>query len=159
MSEIEYVDLNKEINAIVYKNGQMARGNAECEERRIAANQIWQFANFYNGNGSVIPDEEIRVGKDYKGNAEIRIAKGGNGLWAVATSYMLPNQGASSAISVFERIGFKSRDDAILAGILKLQNSLKRIADRESEYRSDRQMADILIKLLEEQKRPQLDLF
>ncbi|NRB50825.1 MAG: hypothetical protein HRU41_24360 [Saprospiraceae bacterium] len=159
MAEVEYIDLSDRINAIVYKNGQMARCPQQYEERRIEANHIWGFRNFYGGNGAVIPDEEIRVGKDYKGYVEIRVAEGGNGLWAMTTVYMLPNQGASSAISVFERIGFKSKDDAILAGVIKLQNILKRISEKDNIYEADKEMARCLIQLLEELKMPQLDLF
>ena len=157
MIEIEYIDLSKEINSIVYKNGLTARGGEEYNERAKEANKIWRFET--NGHSVVTPDEVIHLGTDYKYNAEIRIAKGGNDLWAMSTSYMLPNQGSSSPISVFERIGFRLKDDAILFGIQSLQKRLEKIMNTEHERKSDKDGARYLINLLEEQKKPQLDLF
>lgn len=159
MSEIEFVDLSNEIDPIMYQGGRSAKNGREYVERTKEVNQIWKFKAFYCEGGAVIPDKEFRIGEDYRCCAEIRIAEGGNGLWAMAIGYSLPNQGSSSPISAFERIGFKDKDDARMAGIIKLQNSLERVANSQYCENSDKKMALELIELLEQQKRPQLDLF
>ncbi|GJM36499.1 MAG: hypothetical protein DHS20C18_55000 [Saprospiraceae bacterium] len=158
MSTIEFINLSEQINSIVYQDGCYPEGEIEWNDRRRKANLIWQFKNFQSEHGAVIPDEIIRLDRKYS-YVEIKIAKGGNDLWAMVPSYMLANQGVTSPISVFERISFKSRDDAILAGILSLQNQLKRISDRTDTNNSDKKMAMYFFRLLEEQKKPQLALF
>ena len=157
MEKVEYVDLSKAINAVIFKNGSEANNGEEYKESAKEANKIWQFQ--LNDRGNVILDETICFGEKFTNSAEIIIAKGGNGLWAMSVSYVLPTQGSGQPLTVFERIGFKSKDDAVLAAILTLQNRLKNVLDREDSSVNDYKAAQHLYDLVELRKKPQLSLF
>lgn len=88
--------------------------------------------------------------------AEIRAAAGRNGLWAMSTSYMLPESGAGSAPNVWNSMAYHSRDDARAAGLLALESRFRKIAARSGP---DAKAALKLLDLLDAERTPQLQLF
>lgn len=86
-------------------------------------------------------DEVIRIeaGRSF---AEIELACAPSGLWAMATDYRLPNSGAGSAPSIWNRHAFRSRDDARTVGLLSLRERMQVIAQRGA---SDASAARLLI--------------
>jgi hypothetical protein len=156
MENIEYVSLEDLINPILARE----RTGSEAEkfdQQATEARAIWKFKSYYSICAPV-EDEKIRFTKDNRHSAVIYLAYGGNGLWAMSWGIMLPNSGQLSGLSVFNTKGYKTKEDAILAGIYEIEDCIEKALKTRLESKIEIKVARQILELLNERKRPQLGL-
>lgn len=151
--------------ALDLRSAQQAIRAAHGPRYHVSDQALWEVAALWgiapqhgriNPHGVFDPiDETIRIeaGRSY---AEIELARAPGGLWAVSTDYHLPNSGAGSAPSVWNRFAFFSRDDARTAGYARLRERFTAIGERDSP---DAQAAKQLIAKLQAMQFEQMELF
>ncbi len=156
MENVEYVSLEDLINPILYRE----RTGSEAEkydQRAIEARAIWKFKSYRNISIPV-EDEKVKFTKGKKNYAEIRLAHGGNGLWAMSWGIMLQTCGQFFGISVFNIKGYKTKEDAILAGIYEIEDYIEKALKTRLKSKIEIKAARQILELLNERKRPQLGL-
>lgn len=109
-----------------------------------------------NQHGVFAPVDEVIRLEAGRSVAEIELARAPSGLWAVATDYHLPNSGAGSAPSVWNRHAFRSRDDARTVAVFTLRERMQMIAQRGG---SDGSAARSMITEIDASRAEQMQLF
>lgn len=91
---------------------------------------LWGDADC-NDSGVFERDENIRIELDGQRSwyGEVRIAVAPNGWHAIATSYWYGQGGGGSCPSVWNRIAWTTRDEAVSAGINKLIATFEGVRD------------------------------
>lgn len=108
-----------------------------------------------NPHGVFADAETLIEVRGERSRAEICAAVGRNGLWAMSTSYMLPESGAGSAPGVWNSIAYRSREGARAAGLYVLESRFRAIAMKRGP---NAKAASKLLGLLAAERAPQLQL-
>lgn len=151
--------------ALDLRPAQQAIRAAHGPRYHVTDQALWEVASLWgiapqhgriNPHGVFDPiDETIRI-EAVRCYAEIELARAPGGLWAISTDYHLPNSGAGSAPSVWNRFAFFSRDDARAAGLAQLRERFTAIGERGGP---DAQAAKQLVAKLQAMRFEQMELF
>jgi hypothetical protein len=120
------IDLSEQINGICARYPEYWLSDEA--QRELQA--LWGGADC-NDCGVFERGETIRVELDCQKSwyGELRIAVAPNGWHAIATSYWYGQGGGGSAPSVWNRIAYTTRDEAVAAGIDELIATFQRVRD------------------------------
>ena len=156
MKQVEHIDLSEQLHPII-RASNASRGGEAYRKYSKEANKIWQFPE--DEQGIYIKNKGVEYGTHYSCKAAIKLAQGGNGLWQFAISYMLPNQGMATPLSVFKTLAFASRADALSAGQYGLYVCLDKVIKNEHRPNSDVKSAQKLLKEILDNPYEQGSLF
>ncbi|MBZ5673733.1 MAG: hypothetical protein LAP61_05745 [Acidobacteriia bacterium] len=112
--------------------------------------QLWGGGDC-NENGAFNDDEtvEFRLGKERQWHATVRIATSRKGWHAVGVDYHSATSGGMSGPSLWNRVAYMDKQEAIDAGVVRLITEYQRIRDWPVETESNKRKAERMIALLE----------
>jgi hypothetical protein len=153
------VDLTEQIDDICSRYPEYWRSN-EAQRELLG---LWS-SPVCNDCGVFVRDETILIelGGQRSWYAEIRIAVAPNGWHAVATSHWYGQGGGGSAPSVWNRIAYTTRDEAVTSGIIELVANFEGVRDWQGSAPANQSaLAQRMIETLKAYLSPsgQLSLF
>lgn len=149
---LEACDLSEHLAVI--RRSKSTRG---CEIRLTRrASGLWSFYPDHPGFNSagVFQNAETLIWPCHGATARIQLAESPGGLWALGFGYSLPLSGAATPPSVWNRLAFETRADALSAGAHFLITRLHSHTARPCEG----EPAATMIAVLREALTPQLEL-
>jgi hypothetical protein len=120
------IDLSEQLDDICRRHPEYWRSDEALRELQA----LWGEADC-NDCGVFERGETIRIELDAQKSwyAELRIAVAPNGWHAVSTSYWYGQGGGGSSPSVWNRMAYTTRDEAVAAGINKLIVTFEGVRD------------------------------
>lgn len=153
---ITALDLTDAQNAI--RRGHSPRFHVKEQALRDCA-ALWGITpehNLINDAGVFEAYDEVIDVQAGQCRAEIEITGSPSGMFAMTTSFSRQNSGAGSAPSIWNRIGFRSLEDARTVGLAEHRTRFNGIAmSGGTEATNARKLLD----MLDEAATPQLALF
>jgi hypothetical protein len=155
---LETIDFSEQLNAIRCKYNDNWRSAAYRAEKAA----LWGYgadSQVVNDCGVITDAEEEMLYEKRMAYARVSLAQTPIGLWIYAIDWMSQTCGGGYATSINTAIGYKSREDARLAGIEKLIFRFEQITAAGGFSDAEIKQAFEIVQRLNEEKTPQLALW
>jgi hypothetical protein len=155
---LDFIDFSDRFAAIRDKYNDDWRNKAYQAEKAA----LWG----YDANSAAINDcgvirnaEEEMLYEKRSAYARIKLVQTPIGLWIFAIDWMSQTCGGGYATSINTAIGYKSRGDARLAAVENLIVRFEQITERRGYSDSEVKQAFEILRVLREERTPQLALW
>jgi len=150
-TQIRLVDFQKELTAIKEQFGKRYFADKVAVQK---AAKIWGITCNDHGVALQIETEILYDKNGFL--AKIYYAQSEKGYWNIGLDHATPISGGGYAPSVWDTVGFYSKEDARLFGVSKLQDSFARALNGDCPKKAE--LLNV-IQHLKSERTPQLDLF